>query len=90
MAADIVAVPGSACWVSSRCPQSGSRKIDPFAAALLRNDCLCGYTFYGPRDGMRAPLKGGDLAQILRGPEGATVVATWIVDKNVPMSTPAP
>jgi quercetin dioxygenase-like cupin family protein len=44
------------------------------------------------------PLKAGDgffnsrgsVHSVVAGPEGATVVATWIVDKGVPMSSPAP
>jgi quercetin dioxygenase-like cupin family protein len=37
--------------------------------------------FFNPR---------GSVHSVVAGPDGATVVATWIVDKNVPMSTPAP
>jgi quercetin dioxygenase-like cupin family protein len=36
--------------------------------------------FFNPR---------GSVHSVVAGPEGATVVATWIVDKDVPMSTPA-
>ena len=37
--------------------------------------------FFNPR---------GSVHSVVAGPEGATVVATWIVDKGVPMSTSAP
>jgi quercetin dioxygenase-like cupin family protein len=44
------------------------------------------------------PLKAGDgffnprgsVHSVVAGPEGATVVATWIVDKDAPMSSPVP
>jgi quercetin dioxygenase-like cupin family protein len=37
--------------------------------------------FFNPR---------GSVHSVVAGPEGATVVSTWIVDKDVPMSTAAP
>jgi quercetin dioxygenase-like cupin family protein len=37
--------------------------------------------FFNPR---------GSVHSVVAGPEGATVVATWIVDKDLPMSTPVP
>jgi quercetin dioxygenase-like cupin family protein len=37
--------------------------------------------FFNPR---------GEVHSVVAGPQGATVVATWIVDKDVPMSSPAP
>jgi quercetin dioxygenase-like cupin family protein len=37
--------------------------------------------FFNPR---------GSVHSVVAGPEGATVVATWIVDKEVPMSSPVP
>jgi quercetin dioxygenase-like cupin family protein len=37
--------------------------------------------FFNPR---------GSVHSVVAGPEGATVVATWIVDKDVPMSSPVP
>jgi quercetin dioxygenase-like cupin family protein len=41
-----------------------------------------------PGDGFFNPR--GSVHSVVAGPEGATVVATWIVDKDVPMSTPVP
>ncbi len=32
----------------------------------------------------------GSVHSVFAGPDGATVVSTWIVDKDVPMSTPVP
>ena len=37
--------------------------------------------FFNPR---------GSVHSVVAGPEGATVVATWIVDKDVPMASPVP
>lgn len=37
--------------------------------------------FFNPR---------GAVHSVVAGPQGATVVATWIVDKDVPMSSPVP
>jgi quercetin dioxygenase-like cupin family protein len=44
-------------------------------------DLKAGDGFFNPR---------GSVHSVLAGPERATVVTTWIVDKGVPMSTPAP
>jgi quercetin dioxygenase-like cupin family protein len=40
-----------------------------------------GDAFFNPR---------GSVHSVVAGPEGATVVSTWIVDKDVPMSSPVP
>jgi quercetin dioxygenase-like cupin family protein len=37
--------------------------------------------FFNPRSAVHS---------VVAGPEGATIVATWIVDKGVPMSSPVP
>jgi quercetin dioxygenase-like cupin family protein len=50
------------------------------------------------RGGTDVALKAGDgffnprgsVHSVVGGPEGATVVATWIVDKDAPMTMPAP
>jgi hypothetical protein len=51
-----------------------------------------------PRGAADIALKAGDgffnprgaVHSVVAGREGATVVASWIVDKDVPMSSPVP